>query len=128
MIRILVVDDHEFVREGIVAALQSAGDFDVVGTCEDGQQAFEQAEKSRPDIVLMDLSMPRLDGVQATRKILSRFPATRIVILTATANRRRVNDAKAAGAVSCLFKDTAMTDVINNVRRAAALPGSGSDT
>ncbi len=77
MIRILVVDDHEFVREGIVAALQSAGDFDVVGSCEDGQQAFEQAEKSRPDIVLMDLSMPRLDGVQATRKILSRFPATR---------------------------------------------------
>jgi DNA-binding NarL/FixJ family response regulator len=128
MIRILVVDDHEFVREGIVAALRGAGDFDVVGSCADGEQAVEQAETARPDVVLMDLSMPKLDGVQATRRILSLDPAARVVILTATTNRRRVNDAKAAGAVSCLFKDADLTDVIANLRRAVAPPLLGGAT
>jgi DNA-binding NarL/FixJ family response regulator len=122
MIRVLVVDDHAFIREGIVAALRVAGDFDVVGSCANGEQAVVQAEKSRPDVVLMDLSMPVLDGVDATRQIMLHDPAARVVILTATANRRRLNDAKKAGAVSCLFKDAALADVISCVRSAASLP------
>jgi CheY-like chemotaxis protein len=125
MIRILVVDDHDLVRAGLNAAFVHAGGFEVVGSCADGLQGVELAGRTRPDVILMDLWMPVLDGVEATRRIVARDPAARVVILTSAAGSRRVNDARAAGAVDCIFKDADITEMIDVVRRVAASPISG---
>ena len=124
MIRVLVVDDHDLVRDEVSAALTDAGGIEVVGTCVDGQQAVERAQVIHPDVIVMDLSMPRLDGVEATRQILGRDPEARVVILTSATGGRRVNDARAVGAVDCVFKDADISQVIEAVRRAA-LPKFG---
>lgn len=125
MIRILVADDHDLLREGLVAALRAAGDFDVVGICQDGQQAIDQAATTKPDVILMDLGMPRVDGIEATRHIMSRDPAVRVVILTASTNRRLVGEAIAAGAATYLFKDAGLNAVLQSVRRAGSSPLPG---
>jgi DNA-binding NarL/FixJ family response regulator len=125
MIRVLVVDDHELVRDGVIAALERADGFEVVGSCADGQQAVAEAADARPDVILMDLSMPRLDGVEATRRIVAQEPDARVVILTSAAGSLRVSDARAAGAVDCIFKDADVTELVDVVRRAAASPISG---
>jgi DNA-binding NarL/FixJ family response regulator len=126
VIRILVVDDHELVRTVLVAALRAAGGFDVVGVCQDGQQAIDQAAMTKPDVILMDLCMPGVDGIEATRQIVSSDPAVRVVILTATGDRRLVGEALAAGAVTCLFKDGGLEAVLQSVRRAGSRPLLGS--
>ncbi|MCW2644996.1 MAG: hypothetical protein QOD31_3383 [Pseudonocardiales bacterium] len=125
MIRVLVVDDHDLVRDGVIAALVHADGFEVVGSCADGQQAVEQAASAHADVILMDLSMPVLDGVEATRRIVAHDPGARVVILTSAAGSRRVNDARAAGAIDCVFKDADVTEMVDVVRRAAASPISG---
>ena len=126
MIRVLVVDDHEFVRSAVSSALTAAGGIEVVATCGDGQEALGVAVHTRPDVVLMDLSMPRLDGVQATRQMIATDPDARIVILTSAIHGRMVGEAMAAGAVSCVFKDADANEVIKAVRSAArpVLPSS----
>jgi DNA-binding NarL/FixJ family response regulator len=121
MIRVLVVDDHELIRESISSALDAAGGIDVVGSCVDGQDAVGFAASSRPDVVLMDLSMPRLNGVDATRQILANDPSVRVVIFTSAVNGRQVKEAIDIGAVSCVFKGADTTDLIRAVR-AAVLP------
>jgi DNA-binding NarL/FixJ family response regulator len=125
MIRVLVVDDHDLVRDGVIAALEHADGFEVVGSCADGQQAVAEAAGARADVILMDLSMPVLDGIEATRRIVAQDPAARVVILTSAAGSRRVSDARAAGAVDCVFKDADVTEMVDVVRRAAASPISG---
>ncbi len=125
MIRVLVVDDHDLVREGLIAAFGRAGGFAVVGSCPDGQQGVEMAAREKPDVILMDLRMPILDGVEATRRIVAQDPAARVVILTSAAGSRRVEDARAAGAVGCIFKDADITHMVGVVRRVAASPISG---
>lgn len=122
MIRILVVDDHDLVRDGVIAAIECAGDMRVVGSCADGEQAVVTAQNAHPDVILMDLSMPVLDGVEATRRIVARDPAARVVILTSAAGGRRVDDARAAGAIGCVFKDADIGEVLDSVRRAASSP------
>ena len=99
MIRILVVDDHEFVRTTVSAVLREAK-FDVVATCADGLAALAVAERTELDVVLMDLSMPGMDGVEATRRMVARRPGVRVVIFTSNINGHQVREALAAGAVS----------------------------
>ncbi len=96
-IRILIAEDQQLVRQGLVALLRSE-DVTVVGEAEDGESAIEMARSLRPDIVLMDLSMPLLDGVEATRKLKRLLPDIRVLILTVANCERRVAEALAAGA------------------------------
>jgi len=119
VIRVLVVDDHELIRNLVSAALDAAGGIEVIGSCADGQEACGFAACTRPDVVLMDLSMPRLDGVEATRQILAIDPSIRVVIFTSAAHGQRVQEALGIGAVSCVFKGADTTEVIRAVREAA---------
>jgi DNA-binding NarL/FixJ family response regulator len=116
---VLLVDDHRLVRAGLVALLQTAADLAVIGQAADGEQALLLARELRPDVVLMDLSMPVLDGVQATRRLLRDQPATRVVVLTSFLDTARVNEALSAGAVGYLLKDCDPEDLIAGVRAAA---------
>ena len=119
MIRVLVVDDHRLVRAGLVTLLAAAGDIEVVGEAADGQQAVEAARKTEPDVVLMDLSMPVLDGISATRLLLVDQPEARVVALTSFSEQQRVSDMLAAGAVGYLLKDSAPDELLAGVRAAA---------
>ena len=120
MTTVLLVDDHRLVRAGLAALLASSDDIEVVGEAADGQQAIDLAAQLHPDVVLMDLSMPVLDGVEATRRIVTHAPGTHVVVLTSFADHHRVTDAIAAGAVGYLLKDCDPQDVIAAVRSAAS--------
>ena len=119
MTRVLLVDDHRLVRAGLAALLAGTPDIEVVGEASDGQQVVELASRLKPDVVLMDLSMPVLDGVAATRHIVAAAPGTHVVVLTSFADHHRVTDAVAAGAVGYLLKDCDPRDVVTAVRSAA---------
>ncbi|MFD8075521.1 response regulator [Streptomyces sp. NPDC059718] len=118
MIRVLVVDDQALVRAGVTLLLRTAGE-DVVGEAADGLEAIRLAERLRPDVVLMDLRMPRLDGIEATRRILAALPATHVVMLTTFGDDAEVYGALRAGAVGYLLKDAAPEAMIDAVHRAA---------
>ena len=120
MITILLIDDHQLVRAGLRALLESVDDLRVVGEAGDGDAAVDLAVAERPDVVLMDLSMPRVDGVEATRRLAAAGVDTRVVVLTSFADQPRVQAALAAGAVGYLLKDSDPRDVISAVRQAAA--------
>ena len=120
MIRVLVVDDHQLVRAGLITLLRAADDIEVVGEAADGQQALEAASAGSPDVTLMDLSMPVLDGVAATRLLLDAHPGMRVVALTSFSDRQRVTDVLAAGAVGYLLKDSRPDELLAAVRAAAS--------
>ncbi len=120
MIRVLVVDDHALVRAGLAMMLSASGEFEVVGEAADGAQAVELARTGCPDVALMDLSMPVLDGVGATRQLLAVCPTTKVVALTSFSDRQRVADVLAAGAVGYLLKDCAPDELLAAVRAAAS--------
>jgi DNA-binding NarL/FixJ family response regulator len=117
--RIVVVDDQTAVREGLVTILELIAGFEVVGAGGDGAEALELVERHAPDVVLMDLRMPRLDGIEATREIRARHPATQVVVLTTYADDDSVLAALAAGAIGFLTKD-ASRDEIRLALEAAA--------
>ena len=119
MIRVVLADDHEMVRVGLGELLGSADDIDVVGTASDGEEAVEVVQRERPDVVLCDLSMPRLDGPAATRRIAEVAPDTRVVMLTAFSERDRILGALDAGAVGYLLKDAPPEELFAAVRSAA---------
>ena len=119
MIRVLVVDDQALVRAGVTLLLRTAGGFDIVGEAGDGHEAVRLAERLHPDVVLMDLRMPRMDGMEATRRILDRHPAARVLVLTTFADDANIYGALGAGAIGYLVKDGAPEDLIDAVRRAA---------
>ena len=119
-IRVLLVDDHALVRAGLAALLEAAGDIAVVGEAADGEQAVELTRTTEPDVVLMDLSMPVLDGIAATRRLLAERPGTQVLVLTSFSDRDRVREALAAGAIGYLLKDSPPADVLAGVRTAAA--------
>jgi DNA-binding NarL/FixJ family response regulator len=120
MTRILVVDDHQLVRAGLVSLLDGEDDLEVVGQAADGAEALEVATATTPDVVLMDLSMPIMDGVTATRALLDERPETAVVVLTSFADQARVAEALAAGAVGYLLKDSHPRDLLAGIRAAAA--------
>lgn len=116
----MVVDDHALVRQGLAALLSAADDVEVVASVGDGAEAADAAEGARPDVVLMDLSMPGLDGLGATRAVLDRCPDTRVVVLTSFSENAKVVSALEAGAIGYLLKDAEPEDVVRAVRDAAA--------
>jgi DNA-binding NarL/FixJ family response regulator len=110
-IRVLAADDQRVVREGIAMILSLLPDVEVVGTAADGEEALALAGKWRPDVVLMDLRMPRLDGVEATRRLRAEFPDIRVIALTTYADDRSVVSALRAGAVGYLTKDAGAEEI-----------------
>ena len=120
MIRVLIVDDHAVVREGLRTFLELQDGIAVAGEAADGEQAVLQAEALRPDVVLMDLVMPRLDGVGAMRELRRRLPQTRVIVLTSFAEDERLLPAIQAGAAGYLLKNVAPAELARAVRAAHA--------
>lgn len=119
MIRLLLAEDHAVVRAGIEALLAAADDIEVVGAVGDGEEAVARAAELEPDVVLVDLSMPRLDGIAATERIVEARPGARVVVLTAFADRERILGALDAGALGYLLKDSTPDELLGGIRAAA---------
>jgi DNA-binding NarL/FixJ family response regulator len=119
MIRVLLVDDHPLVRTGLRALLESAGDIAVTGEAADGAEAVSVLTEADPDVVLMDLSMPGVDGVTATQRVIAQRPQVQVIVLTSSAERERVRAALDAGATGYLLKDSTPEDLRAAVRSAA---------
>ena len=112
MIRVLVVDDHAVVRQGIRALLATETDIEVVGEAENGREAVAEAEGLQPDVILMDLVMPEMDGIEAIGRITARQPEARILVLTSFAADDKVFPAIKAGALGYLLKDSSPEDLV----------------
>jgi DNA-binding NarL/FixJ family response regulator len=119
MIRVCLVDDHPTFRAGLSALLESAG-VEVAGEASNGEEALACAREHEPDVVLMDLSMPGVDGVEATRRLRAELPALPVVVLTSFSDRARIVDALDAGAVGYLLKDADPDEIVRGVEAAAA--------
>ena len=115
-IRVLIADDHRIVRQGLRHVCELAGDLSVVGEAEDGQEAVQQARQLQPDVILMDINMPLLDGVQATRRVAEAGLSTRVIILTMFRQDRYVFEAIKAGARGYLLKDVDEGDLVEAIR------------
>ena len=118
-IRVMVVDDHEIVRIGLKQVLDLSGEFEVVGQAADGEEAVRVAAEVSPDLVLMDVIMPRKDGVEACREIMESAPNVRVVMLTASSAEDAVVESVAAGASGYLLKETDMEQLLSALRSAA---------
>jgi len=114
--RILIVDDHAFMRVGIKASLREDVSLEVVGEAKDGQEAIARCREIEPDLVLMDVRMPKMNGLEATRKIKAGFPKTSVLIPTAHADHRLIMDAVKAGAAGYLLKGDDTEHVLDTVR------------
>jgi DNA-binding NarL/FixJ family response regulator len=115
-VRILIVDDHAVVREGLKMILESLSDLSVVGEARNGREAVAQAEALLPDVIIMDIAMPELNGIEATRMICEQWPAVRIIILSMHQTNEHVFRAMQAGARAYLLKESAGFSVVNAVR------------
>ncbi len=122
MIRLLIVDDHTVVRQGLSMLFGTVDDIEVVGTAADGILALNQVHELTPDVVLMDIGMPRLDGIEATRQIVTTDPRAKIVILTGDTDQTKVQQAVEAGALGYLLKDAEPELLFAAVRTAYAGP------
>jgi DNA-binding NarL/FixJ family response regulator len=119
MIRVLLADDHGVIRDGLGRLISALDDVELAGVAADGVEAVERAQTIEPDVVLMDLDMPGLDGIEATRRILAQRPQTAVLVLTAFSDRARILGALEAGAVGYLLKDVASDEVAEGIRAAA---------
>lgn len=131
MIRVLVVDDHSFVRASLVAVLDAAADIEVVGSGADGREVPELARATRPHVVVMDLNMPGVAGVQATTELGISHPMIRVLVLTGSTNRHAMAEAARAGAAGYLYKGGDPNVLVQAVRAVAsggsAWPGRDSE-
>jgi DNA-binding NarL/FixJ family response regulator len=118
-VRVMVVDDQALVREGLMTLLDAAPDITPVAAAADGEEAVKLCARHRPDVVLMDLRMPKLDGVEATRRIRAAQPETEIVVLTTHADEASILDALRAGARGYLTKDAGIAEIARAVQAAA---------
>ena len=119
-IRVMIVDDHAMVRKGLVTFLKNAPDLELVGEARDGREAIETCERLRPDVILMDLVMPELGGVAATRTIHQRRPDVRVIALTSFQEKELVQDALQAGAIGYLLKNVSGEELVEAIRQAHA--------
>ena len=128
MIRVLIVDDHTIVRDGLALILSSQPDILIAGSAANGREAIECAEKLRPDVIIMDISMPEVNGIDAARIISGSHPAVRIIFLTMHQNSEHIHRALQAGANGYLLKESAGNEIIDAVRsvmRGRTYFGSG---
>ncbi len=119
-IRVMIVDDHGMVRRGLMTYLKNEADLQVVGEGRDGQEAVQLCEQLQPDVILMDLMMPKLDGVAATRLIRKQWPQVHVIALTSFAEKELVQNALQAGAIGYLLKNATGADVAAAIRAACA--------
>ena len=119
-IRVMIVDDHAMVRTGLATFMEVSDDLDLVGQATNGQEAVELCEQFQPDVILMDLVMPEMDGVTATRIIRERWPQVQVIALTSFQEKELVQDALQAGAIGYLLKNVSIDDLTEAVRAAHA--------
>jgi DNA-binding NarL/FixJ family response regulator len=119
MIRVAVADDHGVLRDGLAALIGAQPDMQLAGVAANGEEAVALCRSTAPDVVLIDLEMPVLDGIEATRAIVADGPGIAVLVLTSFSDRRRITDALAAGAVGYLLKDASAEDVVRGIRSAA---------
>lgn len=119
-IRVVIVDDHDMVRKGLAAFLRVKPDLELVGEASNGQEALDVCEQVQPDVVLMDLVMPKMDGATATQVIRERWPHVQVVALTSFQERDLVQEALQAGALSYLLKNVSVDDLAEAIRAACA--------
>jgi NarL family two-component system response regulator LiaR len=117
-IRVLIVDDHAMVRKGLLAILKNNPEFELVGEARDGREAIECCGQLKPDVILMDLVMPELGGVAATRAIHQRWPNIRVIALTSFQEKELVQDALQAGAIGYLLKNVSGDELAEAIRQA----------
>ena len=118
-ISVLLAEDHPIVRQGLEQFLSTSEDIEVVGTAADGAEAIELAARHEPQVVVMDLEMPNVDGIEATRTILANGSASRVVVLTSFSDQERILQALDAGAVGYLLKDAEPEELLRGIRAAA---------
>ena len=117
-IRVLLVDDHTVVRQGLRVLLEAEADIAVIGEAETGRQAVQLATKLMPDVVVMDIAMPMLNGLEATRQIIKALPNAKVLVLSSYSDDEYVHQLTEAGAAGYLLKQTAAADLIKAVREA----------
>ncbi|MFH1772504.1 MAG: response regulator transcription factor [Candidatus Omnitrophota bacterium] len=110
--KILIVDDHSIMREGLRALLEEVQDFKVIGEAENGRVALRMVQEFLPDVVIIDIAMPHLNGIEATRQIISKFPAVKVIMLSMQSGRQFVEEALKAGASGYLLKDNIFNELI----------------
>lgn len=119
-VTILLVDDHQLLRQGLRALLEVEPDIQVVGEAGDGLQGIQLVERLRPNVLVLDLMMPGVNGLEVTRQVSRRFPETRIIVLSMHANEAYVLEALRNGAVGYILKETGINDLVHAVREAIA--------
>jgi DNA-binding NarL/FixJ family response regulator len=119
VIRVLLADDHGVIRDGLGRLISALDDMELVGVAADGAEAVERSREAEPDVVLMDLDMPNVDGIEATKRILADRPGTAVLVLTSFSDRPRIMGALEAGACGYLLKDVASDEVADGIRAAA---------
>jgi two-component system, NarL family, response regulator DegU len=115
-IRVLIVDDHNLVREGLKAVFDQGNEVEVVGEAGSGEEALEMVDKAKPDVVLMDISMPGMNGIQATKLIREKYPDAKVVMLTMLDQEGYVYEAVKAGATGYMLKNTSSDDLVNAIQ------------
>ncbi|MEP7133857.1 MAG: response regulator transcription factor [Chloroflexota bacterium] len=120
LIRIMLVDDHTMVRQGLATFLKVFDDMKLVGEADSGVAAIQLCAKAQPDVILMDMAMPEMDGVTATRAIRQQFPQIQVIALSSFKEGKMVKDALAAGAIGYLLKDVTADDLVRAIRAAHA--------
>lgn len=118
-VKVMIVDDHAIVREGLTTLLSEEADIEVVGEARDGVDALTRIGRLQPDVVLMDLVMPEMDGIAATIQIRQKYPDCQVLVLTSFAEDQRVMDAIQAGAIGYLLKDVLKADLLRAIHAAA---------
>ncbi len=119
-IRVMLVDDHDMVRKGLAVFLKVQTDLELVGEARDGEEAVRVCEQSQPDVILMDLVMPRMDGAAATRVIKEKWPGVQVIALTSFQEKNRVQGVLQAGAISYLLKNVSAGELAEAIRAAYA--------
>jgi DNA-binding NarL/FixJ family response regulator len=120
MINVFLADDHAVVRDGMCALMEAESDIQVVGTAGDGRQAVRQVENTQPDVVVMDIAMPELNGIEATRQISATCPAVKVIILSMHDSSEHIYQALKAGAKGYLLKESAGKEVVSAVRAVSS--------